>query len=192
MNIEKTDYKRRLKTLWIISLTLIPISLISYLYIFSALFAGGLFMSDFEIINKTDIPLRFSPYGKIYTGETRSLPIYFNSSPYFRKIKSTGFFLRPNESKKITYDTDDSFFEGIIIEKDNLVKDFKQEKFEIKDGKIELGEIQSLPNAEKVLREQVFKIGYKWILLYFLFCVGLTNSFLFLILIGKRKRFTRC
>lgn len=188
MNIEKTDHKRRLKTLWIISLTLIPISLISYLYIFAALFAGGLFKSDFEIINKTDTPLRFSPYGKIYTGETRSLPIYFNSSPYFRKIKSTGFFLRPNESKKITYDTDDSFFEGIIIETDNLVKDFKQEKFEIKDGKIELSEIQSLPNADKLLREQVFKIGYKWILLYFLFCIGLTNSFLFLTLIGKRKR----
>ena len=191
MNIEKTDHKRRLKTLWIISLTLIPISLISYLYLFAVLFAGGLFMSDFEIINKTNTPVRFSPYGKISAGETRSLPIYSNSTPYFPKIKSAGFFLRPNESKKITYDTDDSFFEGFIIETDNLVKDFKQEKFEIKDRKIVLGEIQSLPNADKLLTEQVLKIGYKNVLLYFLFFTGLTNSFLFLILIVKRRRYDK-
>jgi hypothetical protein len=190
MNIEKTDHKRTLKTLWIISLTLIPISLISYLYLFTVFFAGGLFMSNFEIINKTDTPVRFSPY-EISTGETRSLPIYSNSSPYFPKIKTAGFFLRPNESKKITYDTDDSFFEGVIIETDNLVKDFKQEKFEFKDRKIVLGEIQSLPNADKLLTEQVLKIGYKNVLLYFLFFTGLTNSFLFLILIVKRRRYDK-
>lgn len=188
MNIEKSDYKKRLKTLWIISLELIPISLISYLFLFSAFFAGGMFKTDFVVINKTDTPVRFSPYGKIYTGETASLPIYFNGSPFFPKIKRTRFLIQPNESKKITYDTDDSFFKGILIEADNLVKDCRQEDFKIIDSKIVIGEIQSLPDADKLLTEKVFKFVYKNALIYILFFIGVTNSLLILILIGIRKK----
>lgn len=182
------DKKGRFKTLWTISLTLIPISLISYLYLFLAFFAGGLFTVNFEVINKSNTPLKFSPYGKISSGETGSLPIYFNSTPYFPKIKSSRFFIKPNESKKITYDTDDGYFEGIIVESDNLVKNLRQEKFEIKDGKIVIGEIQSLPDADRLLTRQVLRFRYKNVFLYFLDFIGLTNSFLFLMLIRNRKK----
>lgn len=188
MNIEKNEPKKGLKLLWIISLTLIPISLISYLYIFSLFFAGGLFLTDFEVINKTDTPLRFSPYGKISTGETSSLPIYFNNSPYFPKIKCSGFIIKPSESKIITYDTDDSFFEGIIIETDNLVKDLRQEKFEINDDKIIIRELQNMPDADKSLTSQVLRFSYKILILYSLYFIGMTNSFLLIILLVKRRR----
>lgn len=188
MNNEKSDYKKRLKTLWIISLALIPISLISYLFLFSAFFAGGMFMTDFVVINKTNTPVRFSPYGKIYTEETGSLPMYFNGSPYFPKIKRTRFLIEPNESKKITYDTDDSFFQGILIEADHFIKDCRQEDFKIINGKIVIGEIQSLPDADKVLTEKVFKFVYKNGLFYILFFIGVTNSFLILILKVIRKK----
>ena len=188
MNIEKTDHKKRIKTLWIISLLLIPISVISYLYLFLVFFAGGLFMSDFEVVNKTDTPVRVSPYGKIFTSETASLPIYFNCIPYLQKIQSSRFLIKPKESIKITYDTDDSFFEGIIIEADNVIKDCRQANFEIVDGKIIIEKIQSLPDADKLLMEKVFKFRYKNVILYFLFLIGITNLFLFLILIGIRKR----
>lgn len=188
MNNEKSDYKKRLKTLWIISLALIPISLISYLFLFSAFFAGEMFMTDFVVINKTNTPVRFSPYGKIYTEETGSLPTYFNGSPFFPKIKRTRFLIEPNESKKITYDTDDSFFQGILIEADNFIKDCRQEDFKIINGKIVIGEIQSLPDADKVLTEKVFKFVYKNGLIYILFFIGVTNSFLILILKVIRKK----
>lgn len=188
MNIEKIENERRLKILWIISLTLIPISLISYLYLLLTFFFGGLFITNFEVLNKTDIPIRFSPYGKINTRETGSILIYFNSSPYFPSIKRTGFLIKPNESRKITYDTDDSYLQGLIIEADNLVKDLKQENFEIKEGKIEIGEIRRLPDADKLLTRLVFKIGYKNFILYFMLFIGVTNSFFIFILIGIRNK----
>ena len=188
MNIEKNEHKKRPNLLWIISLTLIPISLISYLYIFALFFAGGLFLTDFEVVNKTDTPLRFSPYGKISKEKTGSLPIYFNSSPYFPKIKNSGFIIKPSESKIITYDTDDSFFEGIIIETDSLVKDLRKEKFEIIYDKIIIRELQNLPNADKALTKQVLRFSYKIVILYSLYFIGISNSFLLAILIVKRKK----
>lgn len=145
-------------------------------------------MTDFVVINKTNTPVRFSPYGKIYTEETGSLPMYFNGSPYFPKIKRTRFLIEPNESKKITYDTDDSFFQGILIEADHFIKDCRQEDFKIINGKIVIGEIQSLPDADKVLTEKVFKFVYKNGLFYILFFIGVTNSFLILILKVIRKK----
>ena len=158
------------------------------MYLFLGFLVGGLFITEYEVINKTDTSIKFSPYGKISTGETGSLPIYFNGSPYFPKIKSTDFFVKANESMKFAYDTDDSFLEGILIETDNLVKDYRQENFEIKDEKIIIGEIQNLPDADTLLTSQVLKFRFTNVFLYFLFLVGMTNPFLILILTMKRKK----
>jgi hypothetical protein len=187
MTINKFSNKK-IKLFWIISLILTPLSLIAYLWLFAAYIAGGLFLTSVEFTNRTEMPIKISPYGLVSYNETTSLPSCFDAPPYLPKLKTTHFYLLPNESKIITYDTDDNLLNGVLIETERQIKDYKRERFEILDGEVIIKDIQFMPDADVILTNEIFKIKLFPFVSYFLLFVGLTNPFFLVMLNSKRKK----